>query len=396
MNENWLEIVDANKSASFSSLNHKEFSSMVKGWIRMLGWRKHNGSMQIDVIVNDNKCIPIVLYSQTEQEMLPALPIFVSFGSDINSLQHLKESLNVLNCNKAISFNKEDITLYYLNQSNEINKVASIKFDTDNQSGATLLNILDTQNFDCLKLEKYFEDLYNSVARISELHEAISNINIDQDLFLSFIKDELLSQGFNEKQIISVLADYHFVLINKKINLVPDNIVLETESIKSDVQYSHDNTRFSIDGVNFFNKRNFVHHVVKRYIMDNPSVTLEDLEARFPSHIISKKRGVVRPLETVMSWVKENPALTKRFCLKPEEILTLADGSKIVVYNQWGTKFPAFLNIARQLYDVVSDKPYVYDKPGKTVSSAQEPNANENPTGITISETSLKTFATKL
>ena len=37
------------------------------------------------------------------------------------------------------------------------------------------------------------------------------------------------------------------------------------------------------------------------------------------------------------------------------KIILLADGTKIVVNNQWGTLFPRFLEAAKKLYQVTND-----------------------------------------
>ena len=47
--------------------------------------------------------------------------------------------------------------------------------------------------------------------------------------------------------------------------------------------------------------------------------------------------------------------LKKRYFLKPDEVILLADGTKIVVNNQWGTLFPRFLEAAKKLYQVTND-----------------------------------------
>ena len=93
-----------------------------------------------------------------------------------------------------------------------------------------------------------------------------------------------------------------------------------------------------------------------------------------------------------MKWIEENPDLMKRYCMKDDEIITLHDGEQIVVYNQWGTRFPFFLNIAKKLYPITSDKPYSIDcKEYDYVDSSIDDNTVSD-SGITISESSLKTF----
>jgi hypothetical protein len=78
--------------------------------------------------------------------------------------------------------------------------------------------------------------------------------------------------------------------------------------------------------------------------------------------------------------------------MAPNEILTLSDGQKIVVHNQWGSKFPKFLAIANQLYDVTSNQPYegIDDKPDMVRESESEEKF-----GIKISAESFSKFKSK-
>ena len=82
-----------------------------------------------------------------------------------------------------------------------------------------------------------------------------------------------------------------------------------------------------------------------------------ELERVFPSGIISKQRGVIRPLSVVQEWMKDNADLSSRYFLESDELITLNDGLQYTVYNQWGLKqFNKFLEIAQSMYIVNSDK----------------------------------------
>lgn len=112
-------------------------------------------------------------------------------------------------------------------------------------------------------------------------------------------------------------------------------------------------TRYSIDGGEFMNKRRFVFTVVKQYIADHPGITFYDLENRFPSSLShSPLNGVVRKYDSVMARLADQPDLRNRFFLEDDEVLTLSDGIKVVVYNQWGENFDKFLAVARELHTV--------------------------------------------
>lgn len=127
---------------------------------------------------------------------------------------------------------------------------------------------------------------------------------------------------------------------------------------------------------------------MKQYVDEHENIDIDELEKVFPSEIASKVRGVVRPLYLVKQWIEKQPDLVNRYCLKPDEIITLSNGMEVVVYNQWGAKsFPAFLNKVKTLYRVYSSQPY------GNIDSIQ---ANgRSGIGISISEKSLENFSKK-
>lgn len=105
--------------------------------------------------------------------------------------------------------------------------------------------------------------------------------------------------------------------------------------------------------VHFYTQKRFVLTVIKQYV----NITYDELEKIFPSNMISKKKGVIRPLSVVQKWMKTNLDLSTRYFLETDELITLNDGLKYVVYNQWGLKqFTKFLEIAQSMYIVNSDK----------------------------------------
>ena len=53
-----------------------------------------------------------------------------------------------------------------------------------------------------------------------------------------------------------------------------------------------------------------------------------------------------------MARLADQPDLRNRFFLEDDEVLTLSDGTKVVVYNQWGENFDKFLAVARELHTV--------------------------------------------
>ena len=112
-------------------------------------------------------------------------------------------------------------------------------------------------------------------------------------------------------------------------------------------------SRYSIDGGEPLKKRRFVLAVVRKYVEGHPGITYEQLKERFPDSLSgSPLHGVFRPYEDIQQKLQNQPDLVKRFFLEPEDLITLSDGTRLTVYNQWGQHFTNFLEVAQQLHEV--------------------------------------------
>lgn len=391
LNENWLEMVDSYNYTPFPKLRRQEALEKAASWFRMLGWKKSNGTMKLFIDDDDINFAKLVLsYILDNGNAKPFLDVVISTKDIVNCIDVANQAMSLSDSTLCLVIsNKIELICKSDTQSEPI-FAGSIHFEPNDLNGSKLSSLLNYDEFNFESLTAFFNELINLNNRLLQLKNDIFSIHLDQDLFRSFLKDALLQMGYNESDIDSELTKVKFQLISvdeqKQTTLTHHDV--ETFVTKS----SHDNTKFSFDGINFYNKRTFVLKLIQRYVKDHPMVTLDELENQFPSNIISKKRGVVRSKSIVMKWIEENPDLMKRYCMKDDEIITLHDGEQIVVYNQWGTRFPFFLNIAKKLYPITSDKPYSIDcKEYDYVDSSIDDNTVSD-SGITISESSLKTF----
>ncbi len=121
----------------------------------------------------------------------------------------------------------------------------------------------------------------------------------------------------------------------------------------SDSGSTRDTSKYSIDGGEPLKKRRFVLAVVRKYVEGHPGITYEQLKERFPDSLSgSPLHGVFRPYEDVQQKLQNQPDLVKRFFLEPEDLITLSDGTRLTVYNQWGQHFANFLEVAQKLHEV--------------------------------------------
>lgn len=140
-----------------------------------------------------------------------------------------------------------------------------------------------------------------------------------------------------------------------RTSIIGENRPSFMESVDDTHVEGRERTKYAIDGGTPLNKRRFVLEVVRKYVDAHPGITLDELERVFPSRLSnSPLNGVVRTYESVVNRIKTQPDLQKRFLLEPEELITLSDGTKVTIYNQWGRAFSQFLQVAQQLHKVES------------------------------------------
>lgn len=215
------------------------------------------------------------------------------------------------------------------------------------------------------------EDLKSKIIKAHEATDLLKSLNLpisqeQKDLICElekeYINDDIIPdvQEIIEGSVFAQLGKFSLKIeynpetgVDVILNETNDDSISRGEPGE---KRSFDTTKYSFDGgVHFFNKRRFVYEVVKNYIQSHPTVSLIELEERFPSKIHGKTNGVVRDWKEVQKRMETMPDLRKRFFCEPDEIITLFDGTQITINNQWGDKFYNFLAVAKELHDVIDD-----------------------------------------
>ena len=211
---------------------------------------------------------------------------------------------------------------------------------------------------DCEQLKKAYEavDLLKAL-NLPVSEEQMSAISILekeylQEIVVPYVKKELEPFVSSFINTTKVRIDYS-PEDGLGISVVSDHKSLRAECDGNKSSENKDRTKYSIDGGIPLNKRRFVLEVVRKYVETHPGITIDELESRFPSHLSnSPLNGVVRLYESVINRCETRPDLYKRFFLEEKDLITLSDGTKVTVYNQWGRAFYQFLPLAQQLYTI--------------------------------------------
>ena len=372
MNENWPEIVETLIPYFETNSVEGDYQWEIENCLKFLGWKKTNGTMVSQYtlpIGNSNSIRPdIVLWRKNEHDtQSPVLPIEIKRPSNIRNERQenqLMSYMRQLKLNVGLYIG-EKIQLYYDIPNDGENPICvfTAEIKKEDTNGSIICDLLSYDKFNLEKIETFCNEQYKKIQARNNLHRRVSEFLSEGNgvkNIISLLKDKFTAEGFEESAINEEFANLTLTVHYENKSILP-SLQLKTRQTSKNSQNdykesdSKDHTKFSLDGINFYVKRRFVLEVIKHYIKDHPNINYVELEKVFPSNLHSKALGVIRTLIEVQEKIKSHPDLKKRYFLKPDEVILLADGTKIVVNNQWGTLFPRFLEAAKKLYQVTND-----------------------------------------
>lgn len=373
MNDNWNEIAAILKEEMNDNISPDELRIEAEGCFRMLGWRKTNGSLKY----LDNDKGTLGLY---KNDVVLVIDVNISMSPNERE-KNLGKVMLASECKQGILVS-DKLRLYYLDSYTKVPScIISIPLEENNEQGSLFCDLFTYNNFNIEDVTSYFNEMFSKIPARGNLRKKIIDISSNENKLLDIFGKYLISEGFSENDVKEELSDFHL-----SATFMGKSFEQKSGKQEKETKDTRDTTKFSMDGINFYPKKIFVLNVIKRYVSEHPGITYEELEEQFPSRIASKTRGVVRPLNLVEEWIQTNPDIKTRYCLKPQDIITLSDGMKITVHNQWGDKnFPKFLEIAKSLYSVTSNRPYKEKENECNFASEEAP-------GIHISGSSLESF----
>lgn len=394
MYDNWSEIIAIMKTVINHGGNRAELKIAVESTLRTLGWRATTGSMKTDFTTKSGRKIDVVMgEKQHDDDYRAVLPIYADNdqpkGEDWSDF--ITEIMSDIDARITIVAGTTFELFFMDDILHKAVRVAQASFVLSDKIGIQLSSLLSVSDFNEANLVDYFDSLYKENLPAKKLqtiiHSIIDNKSKSKDVLRQYLKNEGFEENIVEEALCNVDVNIFFKA-SAPSEQKSKEVQIETPSNKT----GHDNTRFSLNGGRFLAKRLLVLNVISQYVKDNPRVTLAELESRFPSDIISKKRGVVRAWSQVKKWAEQNgPDILNRYFSKEEQRITLHDGTEIVVSTEWGARnFPRFLTIARQLYTITSDVPYT----GGEVSEKVRKPSGERAENFKFSMVGIKTGET--
>lgn len=400
MNENWPEIVET--LLPYFGVNSAEGDCQreIEICLKFLGWKKTNETMrsQLTLPIGNNSSIrpDIVLWKKNANGVpTPVLPIEIKRPSNIRNERQenqLMSYMRQLKLNVGLYIG-EKIELYYdvPNDGESPVCVFTVEIQKEDANGSTICDLLTYDTFSLKDVEAFCYEQYQRIQARNNLHRQFTEfLSPDNGVknMLSLLKEKFMKAGSEESAINEEIANVVLTVHYEKNNAVASLSVRNPQipqplPIGNQTKDSKDHTKYSFDGINFHVKRRFVLEVIKHYIEAHPNIRYKELEKVFPPSLHSRALGVVRSLEEVREKLRLHPDLKKRYFLKEEEIIPLADGTRIVVNNQWGTLFPKFLAAVQKLYTITDDAVHHTENAQQVkVLEVNKKNSRENNTPV--------------
>lgn len=379
MKDNWLEIYDILSYCINNGVTESTYQREIENCFKILGWRKTNSTLQsqVTIPIGSNNFIRPDIVLQKENENGNIVPVIAVEIKRPDNIKSERQELQLFSYMRQLRLNfglyiGEKIQLYYDAQDNKENPIANpvpvmtvnIK-DTDN-NGEVFCDLFAYEQCSIEKIENYCKDALKRKQEYTRLKERVSDFMQEaEENVKELIKNMLLSEGFTEERIDKELTKIDIQVNSRTSEIKTQQTIQNPVSVinehipESNSSQTRDTTRFSFDGgAKYYNKRKFVLEIIKDYIQKHPGITFNEMEKVFYPEIHSRSRGVIKRYEEVQQMIKKSEDIKKRYFLDAGEIITLSDGTQIAVNNQWGTRFPYFLDAIKDIYSVISDKEY--------------------------------------
>lgn len=185
--------------------------------------------------------------------------------------------------------------------------------------------------------KKGFNQILNYIKDIPDIHkELIENEIIDDSIKTTNYFGLLVGTGIEEETLFEILNHNKtndtkvYVIILQQHRTINDQLFLTSNNInrpKISPGTNLDFTKYRFEG-NEYGKGRLVLAVIKKYISDNPNITINDLNQTFPSSIQGTYDIAKKSLD-----VEESDKLKKRYFVSNPIELRNED---IVITNQWG------------------------------------------------------------
>ena len=339
--EAWNEFCSYLIDCKERNVSEGLYHEIIESQLSVLGWKKFKGEIchkeripsghgfaEPDIVIKKDGINQLVVEVKK--------PNHIQTAEDQSQLLSYMR-LCTLRCGIYIG---EHIEIFFDVQNNTTKPVSvyKIPLSLNNGHGKQFIDLIKRDSFDENALIKFCESQLIERQKqelIKSLKERVLNGKYTSYL-IDCLKHHLQETDYStlsEKEIDDTLNDI-------RIDIVSKNAVVQTESVPVTFIHStvapqktnsgRDTTRFSLDGSSFLPKNRFALAVVRKYVINHPTLCYEEIHKTFPD-IWQGSSGVIRQVRNIAP----RQITERRYFVAPGETLCSSDGIKFAVSTQW-------------------------------------------------------------
>lgn len=338
MQEKWNKFIYPLLEDKKNGVEEAKYHKTIEYQLQLLGWTLYKKEIwhKLNIPIGNNGCIQpdILITKDGENQFVIEVkhPQHIQIAKDrdqlVSYMRQLKLEIGI--------YIGEHIEIFYDKPKSEnAVSVLTIPLELDKKRGERFVELFSRERFSQETIIQFCEE------RIKEMRHQESLNKIKEDLLgqaqqqitecVKMYLIERYGNTFSESDIVDMLETIEFKATLKgsqqQNTAVIPQIVFQRQQVDTP-KFSHDNTRYSINGSRFLNKRRFVYQLVKLYVTQHPQLTFSELEQIF-TPMLQGSLGVIRPITHIRNKYD-------RYLMKDDELLHSADGIDFAVCSQWG------------------------------------------------------------
>ena len=378
MQEIWKSFVYPLIKLREKNVKEEEYHICIENQMTKLGWRQYDNEIlhkqnviggrnfiQPDIVVQKDGDVQFVIevkkpvYTQTRKDV----------GQLVSYIRQLKKEVGI--------YIGEHIEIFY-DKPGEIEAISvmTIPLELDSKRGARFVDLFSREKFDKDSIVDFCEECIKEQQRQESLNKIKESLIVEAQSQVAEALSNYLTDKYNgtftEGEIRKMLSSLSFTVSSEKTSsqhtpaTSPDS---QNESLNNTSKRVKDNTKYSLNGIDFHPKNRFVRELVKEYVRLHPEKTYAELEQIFPP-TLQGSYGVFQSLD----YIHTRSYNGNRFFTNEDETLKSSDGIVFAVSSEWSkNNIPNIIKVAKGLgFNVITSEENISEKDKEVIQNSIE------------------------
>lgn len=339
----WNEIVLSLNDCKKRGILEEEYHAEIENLFRILGWSRHNGSIQ------HKKSIPIGSQKEIEADIVlekDTQKIAIEVKHPNNKLkkrqiEQLASYMRQIKTSVGLYIGEKICLFYDIPDEDNMECCLELQLAQEQEEGLVLCSMFDYRTFSYENILKYCVEKYKLLVDRKTLSKKITSWQEDSNdtEIKQILSDYFLSKGYSLEIVTEELQKLRLFVKDKGIDKrIP--LPGETTGHKTSKGFR----RYRVNKGQLAFKRDIVLSVISQYLREHPQTSFFSLEETFKE--VKCGRKLFLTVEELRRKSIESKDILGRYNCSEPDILTSGDGIDFVVCNQWAeSNFPTFVKV---------------------------------------------------